>query len=596
MTGDTPKIAKIWLPALLWFALVCVFLPWLPTTVQYGDSGELVANAFALRVSHPPGFPLYHWLLHLFLRLPLGLTPYGQAALFSAFCMAGAITLLVRRLDWRQGVPLAALLAFNPVVLRQALLPDVFALHALLCVMVMVIALGGERGRGHWIAFCLALALAGANHPSAIFLLPLVFSFRRVPASTLASGFLSSLVVFLLFYASLLLFDRGGALAWPIREGWTGVLRHALRFDYGSFRLSSTGPGANWLDHIRHFLGATYTLWIALLVATALWWRQKPRIAITRAELCLLACLLLYLGLFYALANLAAVGFGAFVMERFHLLPALLVGALLRQLLGRLGYQLPLAILLLALAATSVWSSLPQNQWQRDKVLEDLARNFRAQGTLSRKDCVVFLTNNDSIWGALTYLETISPSSRKILPLVSTLFANEGYQEKVAGLGLMVTRKKSQSLEAFDLDADFVEPNLPRCDFFTLESARGTTGRRVTFLPLGRMVSAGAGEAFSFGGLDSLEWSAPPLKPPGYSLPKAFHAYYAHLPLYLGLAASRKGDWAEARRWFERAHAIAPYLIPPKRNLCATAKQLGRDDTECLRELEVLEREEFPYL
>jgi hypothetical protein len=56
----------------------------LPRTVQTLDTGELVAAAWKLTVAHPPGYPLFVWLQHGFMKLcPWG-SVFHRAALANA--------------------------------------------------------------------------------------------------------------------------------------------------------------------------------------------------------------------------------------------------------------------------------------------------------------------------------------------------------------------------------------------------------------------------------------------------------------------------------------------------------------------------------
>ena len=142
-------------------------------------------------------------------------------------------------------------------------------------------------------------------------------------------------------------------------------------------------------------------------------------------------------------------------------------------------------------------------------------------------------------------------------------------------------------------------PNLPRCELFSLDPYRGGPERKVTFYPLGRKLSAGSGEEFLLTGIETLSLrSAPPARPGPYSLGKFYFANYAKLPLYAGKSAAERGDWKEAVRWFERALAIAPYLIVAKENLCLALERNGAENAAagCARELEAMKRLEARYL
>ena len=49
-----------------------VYMITLTPTVSFFDSGELISGAATLGISHPPGYPLYVLIGHLFSYIPLG--------------------------------------------------------------------------------------------------------------------------------------------------------------------------------------------------------------------------------------------------------------------------------------------------------------------------------------------------------------------------------------------------------------------------------------------------------------------------------------------------------------------------------------------
>lgn len=575
---------------------LCCFLPWLPSTVQYGDSGELVGNAIALRISHPPGFPLFHWLYHFWLALPLPLTPYHQAALLTAVLFASAIGVIVFRLRPLLALPLALLLAASEVSLRQALLPDVFALHALLVAVTAQAALGSEPTAKRWWVFCIAFALACANHPSAVFLAPLGFAFLRNDISWkqfwLGLGALAGIVAAL--YASLLLFSTAAPFAWPVRPGLAGLLHHLLRADYGTLQLSAAQSQASWQANLGHLLEHSFPLWLALAPALVLGGQQVWLVC--RGQLLGWVALALYLCLFYSAANIAPEGFGGFVLERFHVLPLMLLAVLLAGAFRANKKPVIAALLLVLLAMTAGIRSLPRNQWQRDSVLEDLALNLR---NLAEKDggpCVVILASGDSHWGAWNYLQSSQPS-----PVVTFaakgLLTIEAYQASLERQGLRVIRQATESGATFDVERDLLAPNLGRCRFYALDPYSGNAGQEVTILPLGRRIASGSGTHISREGLEFIHFRAlPPATPEYYSLAKKNFAYYAEWPLALGLEAASQGKNAEALAWFEKAHKLVPYLAPPVADQCTVLERMGRDTAACQVALQKIRENEFPYL
>jgi hypothetical protein len=78
--------------ALLFVAFLALYLVTLAPDVLAADSGELQGVAAQLGVAHPPGFPLYVMLAHLFTRLPIGSPAYAVNLLSAVF---GALTVVV---------------------------------------------------------------------------------------------------------------------------------------------------------------------------------------------------------------------------------------------------------------------------------------------------------------------------------------------------------------------------------------------------------------------------------------------------------------------------------------------------------------------
>src|SRR5262252_9296796 len=58
--------------------------------IVVGDSPELTMAAVTLGVAHPPGYPLFTMLSHLFSFLPVGPVPF-RVNLFSVVCNALAV-------------------------------------------------------------------------------------------------------------------------------------------------------------------------------------------------------------------------------------------------------------------------------------------------------------------------------------------------------------------------------------------------------------------------------------------------------------------------------------------------------------------------
>jgi hypothetical protein len=152
-----------------------------------GDGGELAAAAYTLGIPHPPGYPTYTLIAHLFTRLPLGEVAV-RTNLFSALCAAGASALLTWTLArsqgrWAPAVGAGLALAFSPLLWSQATVTEVYALNGLFAALLLALLACTRRDnpRGPRAAMLLALAIGSSwglslgNHPTALFCAPIVF-------------------------------------------------------------------------------------------------------------------------------------------------------------------------------------------------------------------------------------------------------------------------------------------------------------------------------------------------------------------------------------------------------------------------------------
>ena len=143
----------------------------LPRTVAYEDDGLFLMAGVHLGVAHPPGYPLYTLILHLFTRLPFG-DPAVLGHLSSAVHGAlacGAVYCCARLL---RAAPLPALTAawlfgVSEQFWSQAIIAEVYTLNALLFFAIYALVLLGARDPGRrWPLWCAAVAWGAglANH------------------------------------------------------------------------------------------------------------------------------------------------------------------------------------------------------------------------------------------------------------------------------------------------------------------------------------------------------------------------------------------------------------------------------------------------
>ncbi|MCW5870220.1 MAG: DUF2723 domain-containing protein [Candidatus Eremiobacteraeota bacterium] len=241
------------------------------------DSGELTVAAYCLGVAHPPGYPLFVRLAHLWGQLWGG--DYGwRINLFSGACAALAAALLadlIRRATHSAPATLLAGLglAFLGSVWRQAVIAEVFGLHFALTAGLgwlgwRVLENSGDRRR-IW-AFYTWLGLGLAHHHTVVLALPGLLwmawpQWRRV---LLTRAWLATVLVVAAFYIDLWWrAQQQPALNWGGLHSFQDVIAHFLRRSYGTFRLTSK------TDSLEHGVvhGLAYLLFTYARQAPLVW-------------------------------------------------------------------------------------------------------------------------------------------------------------------------------------------------------------------------------------------------------------------------------------------------------------------------------------
>jgi len=207
------------------------------------DSGEFIVAAQHLGVPHPTGYPLWTILGWLFQLLPLGNAAW-EIALFSAIFAGLAVGLTVmllqstlrwifadsplfhhRVLPYCVSLGSALLMAFSQSMWSQAVIAEVYALHAFLVVLFLICQYAWIRNPSSFGLLLLSfflLALTFSNHQLALALAPLPFiGVALLRREWFWDLVIASLVTVLLVY-----------LGFAILSGELPVLRTAIRFLY----------------------------------------------------------------------------------------------------------------------------------------------------------------------------------------------------------------------------------------------------------------------------------------------------------------------------------------------------------------------------
>lgn len=333
----SPKRAD-WLQAgAVALALFALYAATSSRTVALEDDGLFILSSYFLGIEHPPGYPLFTLIGHLFTYLPFGSVAYRvhlASALFGALT-GGAAWLCARALiAGRLPAYLAAFaLGLSPVFWSQAVIAEVYTLNSFFFLVLTFMGLQSRDGRLlPWMALVFGLSLS--NHYPLMLLAAPAFVVLLWPlrAQVLNRfGALSWLVVLgLLPYA------------WMVRRSWTalpisfnGPLESIQEILFFLNRSGYVGVdhsvSAGWFDRIKffQFFAGEFLLQFALVgtllagVGLVVQWRiLGRRIAafLTIAFLMSTVVLLLLLGFDY----------DAYRGHVFHVytLPAYAVGAL----------------------------------------------------------------------------------------------------------------------------------------------------------------------------------------------------------------------------------------------------------------------------
>ncbi len=390
-TGAEPLC---WLPWLLLCAAAVVLAFGVAAGPQLYDPGELTAAALGLGGSHPPGQTLHALLAHVLFRLPLGPIP-ARLGLLSAGCTLFAAGLagqlcqeLCAELGLRAGVVPALCrsaavlgLLLSPVVLRQSLRVEVYALSLLLFVAAALLLLRWARDAraGYlWAAACLA-GLAMCTHPPCGLAIALTAAClgalqprRLLGRPRVVLGAVAAGLLFLLTLLYLPLRARAGAAMWGTPQTLSGFVRYvsAQAYMFNVTRGSHLGFALAYAGYLLRVTAGAPVIG-ALLLLSAQRGCRRPLVAgcvLAVAAAFASACLqplearnpdnVAYLGPALALLVVTgAAGFGAVVVAQRR--PA---GAGAAQA-ERVGFSRAVwrALALLGLACVALpWTTLPQ--------------------------------------------------------------------------------------------------------------------------------------------------------------------------------------------------------------------------------------------
>lgn len=435
------------------FGLCCIAWWAMPRAIQAGDAGEFATVMLRGGVPHPSGYPWMR-ILGLFARAleSLGMAPTLASALPCALAGVAAWVCIQRTLCvWGVGVVGAVTVgvaACSGIVVGHVNDSEVWGLHLLWCAVVSYF---GLARRSSPLVIGAVLGAAVSHHLTAVLLVPLAvgaaWPTENAPARVLRAGGLGLLgsALGLLAYATLAV-GSGDAWRWGDTRTLDGLVHHVTRADYGITQLSlHTEPVSvydSWARSIESLglaLSAQLALHVALgalvliliivfarrpeCVPRPAWWGMWGAIGTTTL-------------VFPALQNIDPNSpFGAWILERFDLLPLMLWCLPAATALARLARRVQarrlrvmLAVLPAALIVRQVVST-----WVRGTPAEEGGVESYAVDMLETPPgpALVFGTDDHRIFPAL-YATEVLGTRPEVVYVDASLLYHPWYRNRIA--------------------------------------------------------------------------------------------------------------------------------------------------------------------
>ena len=240
--------------------LLALYAASAPRTVALEDDSLFVLSSYYLGIEHPPGYPVFTLIGHLFSKLPIGPVAYRvhlASALFGALT-CGVTWLCARHLGLGRLASWVAVLAlgFSPVFWSQSIIAEVYTLNTFFLMAMVYLGLRAEYDPRVLPMMALVFGLSLSNHYPLMLLAAPAFAVLLWP---LRAELLRRLgLLFILVGIGLLPY------LWLVRRSWAAlpisfsgeldslaeILFFISRAGYAGVDHSVT---ANWLDRARFF-------------------------------------------------------------------------------------------------------------------------------------------------------------------------------------------------------------------------------------------------------------------------------------------------------------------------------------------------------
>jgi hypothetical protein len=421
--------------------------------IVLGDTSELITAAVNLGVAHPPGYPLFTLLGHLFSLLPVGPLPF-RVTLLSVVCSAGAVWLVyltaLRLTGSRAASTCAsAVLASTPLFWSWSLAAEVFPLNNLLAAgMIYLLVVWHEQPEriGFLIASAFAGGLALSNHQTIVLLGPAVLFLlwrrrgqllmRPIVLATCAAALLLGLLPYTyLPWAA----GRHPVWNWGDPSSLANFFAVVTRKHFGTGQLINAAKyqGGSPIDRLAE-LGASFSpLAGALLLLGAVQaWRRR------RWYLWFGLLAFAFAGpAFASYANMdLSVPLSRFVLERFFLLPQVVIAPMMAfgiLLIGELlSSRVPvirahaIAPISLAVWLTALAVGIAHHAGI-DQSRNHAARRFAEDIFATLDTGSILVVNGDEVIMPLAYLQDVEGYRPDVALIIMPLLGEEWYLQQL---------------------------------------------------------------------------------------------------------------------------------------------------------------------
>jgi 4-amino-4-deoxy-L-arabinose transferase-like glycosyltransferase len=563
--------------------------------IVVGDTPELITAAATLGVAHPPGYPLFTMIGHLFSLCPFGSIAF-RVNLLSVVCDALTIvviflTALRLTRSHLAGALAGFILMVNPTFWNWSIVAEVFPLNNLLAstLIYLLVAWHEHPDRIRWlIAALFTTGLGLTNHQTIVLLAP-AFCFVLWRRRTALRQQLHFLPVFIAaFFVGLLPYAyvpwasaRHPPYNWGNVSSFVDLVDLITRKIYGSTHLINAAgyTGGSAIARIVALCTSFRPLAAALILLGTVQAYRYRRWYLWFSLMAFICAGPLFV--WVTDLNLATAPSALFVLQRFFLLPHIVLAPLIAFgtlfIIETITFSAakiysrvvaPLAIAgLIAVTATGL-----TNYPKIDQSHNSIARRFGEDVFATADRHSIFLATGDAVLGPLLYLQTVENLGQHLtvvaLPLLPATWYLLQLREHHSDLVIPFDRYDAQrdNLKAL------VEANVNRKTYFA-----GTIGNDDHSLDRDYW-------AYQYGLLSALEPKSNRLAiqemandterllnsyrpPPIHTVRKeGFESdilmLYTWPPFRIATEYERVGAKDAARQWYERTLALNPDFKP----------------------------------